>query len=370
MHADISEAPDTARRQVGVAMVFAAVAVMFLINLIGNLLVPFLLGLILALISTQIVRTFSRVMPRWLAALLTTALILAAAGAALTGLGYVFADDLREFFQRVPQLAGDVITRLRTQAATWGVPGEYLPSREAVQQFLSERLSGVAMNAGTWASVLGGTLRALLFTILVPVVMFFLLKDDLPVTDLFRKRLPKDHFNAVMAYWARSKQRLQAWLRGQFFLVLSQGVLHAVGLTLIGLNFAIPIGILTGISALIPTIGNLAMFLVAMSVAITQFESIWPMIGVAAVYGASQTLESLVLAPYLVGSQIKLHPLLTIFLVLAAASQLGIVGAFLILPLFAFVGVAFEFMERPENDRADRLPLGEEDRPALQDQRS
>jgi predicted PurR-regulated permease PerM len=112
-------------------------------------------------------------------------------------------------------------------------------------------------------------------------------------------------------------------------------VYYVVGLTLAGLQFAVPIGILTGLLVFIPYVGFGLGLVLGVLAALLQWSG-WPgFMAVIAVYGIGQLLENYVLVPFLVGDRIGLHPLAVIFALLAFGELFGFAGVLLALPVSA-----------------------------------
>jgi len=133
---------------------------------------------------------------------------------------------------------------------------------------------------------------------------------------------------------------LGQYLRGQLLVMLAMAAFYAVGLTLFGLDLALPIGIFTGLAMFIPYLGFGIGLILAILAGLLQFASIKALVMVAVVYGIGQVVESLVLTPRLVGERIGLHPLAVIFALLAFGQIFGFVGVLIALPLSAVLLVA------------------------------
>ena len=126
---------------------------------------------------------------------------------------------------------------------------------------------------------------------------------------------------------------LAEFLRGQSLVMLSLAAYYVVALSVVGLKFALPIGILTGLLVFIPYVGFGLGFVLGILAALLQWSG-WPgFAAVLAVYGIGQLLENYVLIPYLVGDRIGLHPLAVIFALLAFGQLFGFAGVLLALPV-------------------------------------
>ena len=144
---------------------------------------------------------------------------------------------------------------------------------------------------------------------------------------------------------AREIDRVLAeFLRGQLSVMGALAVYYTVGLMLVGLQFAVPIGILTGLLVFIPYVGFGLGLILGTFAALLQWNG-WPgFLAVLAVYGVGQVLENYVLVPWLVGDRIGLHPLAVIFALLAFAQLFGFFGVLLALPASAALVVALRHL--------------------------
>ncbi|NWG45979.1 MAG: AI-2E family transporter [Alphaproteobacteria bacterium] len=338
-------ASGTHKRRVGVGIFLVVLVLLVLVNLVGGLLVPFLLGLLGALALRPAVDRLASVgVPLWVSSLILTIVAFLLTVGAVAALGYVFSDDLANLFDRIPSLLAQHLERGFSALKDWGFKVEPDVTAREVEELLRRLAPWGSSEGSFYLTVAGGAVKTLLLVFVTPFATFYLLADRVPVDELIRRRLSPADYDALVSYWREARMRFVSYVKGQGLLCLSQAILHTVGLSLIGLDFAVVIGLLTGLLAIVPTVGNLLMFSIALAVAGMQFTTVLPILGVIAVYGVSQTLESTVLAPKLIGGQIRMHPLLVLFLVLAAGVQLGILGAFLVLPLAAFATVAFGYL--------------------------
>jgi len=117
--------------------------------------------------------------------------------------------------------------------------------------------------------------------------------------------------------------------------MLILAIFYAIALWFAGLQFAIPIGVLTGLLIFVPYLGYGIGLVLALLVAVLQFSSAQGIVIVLVVYGIGQLLESFVLTPWLVGERIGLHPLAVIFALLAFGQLFGFAGVLLALPVSA-----------------------------------
>lgn len=136
---------------------------------------------------------------------------------------------------------------------------------------------------------------------------------------------------------------LAGFFRGQALVCTFLAIFYACGLWLVGLEYGLVIGILTGFFSFVPYVGMLVGTTVGLAVATFQFQS-WPMIAVVAgVFAFGQFLEGNFVTPRLVGERIHLHPVWVIFCVLAGTLLFGFVGTFLAVPVTGVLGVFIRY---------------------------
>jgi predicted PurR-regulated permease PerM len=174
----------------------------------------------------------------------------------------------------------------------------------------------------------------LMLVALTPFVTFYLVRDWHVILHRTKLLVPPRLEPTAVLLAARIDRRLSGFIRGQTLICVLQGAWHIVGYSLIGLHGAMLIGLAMGISNYIPFIGNAIVFIVALGVAATQFDALWPIAVVVGLYASSQIIEDGILYPAaVVGDRIKLHPVWLIIVLLAAAGLFGLTGALLAIPI-------------------------------------
>jgi predicted PurR-regulated permease PerM len=317
------------------------------VYLLGGTLAPFLVGAALAYALDPLAdRLEARGMRRGVAAaLLTTAVFGLLVAVVLLFLPLLIVQlqgliaELPGYLENLRQL----LPRLVPLAERFGVPEAFTTEEGLVRQFAERALRTAGAAAGTiWTSGLA-VLDVLLLVLLTPFVTFYQLRDWDRVRLRINELLPRRHAPTIRRLAGEINTVIAGFVRGQGLVCLWQAVFHAVGLWLIGLRFGLIIGVLTGVLALIPVIGNVAMFVVAVAVALFQFEEWWRVGAVVLLYGAAQILEQNVLYPRLVGGRVSLHPVWVIFALLAGGHLFGFVGALLSVPVAAAIAVLIRF---------------------------
>jgi len=156
--------------------------------------------------------------------------------------------------------------------------------------------------------------------------------------------LPRDRADLIRGQVRQIDETLAGFARGQALVCLVLGVFYAVGLSVVGLEFGMAVGFVTGLISFVPYFGMLFGFAAGIGIAIAQFGEIAPVLLVAAVFGAGQIIEGNFLTPKLVGERVGLHAVWIIFALLAGGSLFGFLGVLLAVPIMAVIGVLARFL--------------------------
>lgn len=222
-----------------------------------------------------------------------------------------------------------------------------LPEGALALDQLREKIRGNLKGAGNIAAILWQRLAgssvvimtAAANIVLIPVVTFYLLRDWDILMAKIRESLPRAWEPKVMEVSLECHEILGAFIRGQLMVMLALGLIYSVGLSFVGLDLALLLGLLAGLASIVPYLGFIVGIFAASLAAYFQFQELLPLIWVAAVFGVGQMLESMILTPLLVGDRIGLHPVAVIFAVMAGGQLAGFVGILLALPVAAVIMV-------------------------------
>ncbi len=174
---------------------------------------------------------------------------------------------------------------------------------------------------------------------LIPVITFYLLRDWDDLLENIRQLLPRYVEPGISKLAGESNEMLGAFFRGQILVMMALGVIYAIGLSLIGLQLAVLIGLVAGLLSIVPYLGFAVGLIAALIAAVVQFQDVFHVVLVLVIFGGGQMLEGMVLTPWLVGDRIGLHPVVVIFAVLAGGQLMGFVGMLIALPVAAVLNV-------------------------------
>lgn len=179
------------------------------------------------------------------------------------------------------------------------------------------------------------TMEFVLNMLLMPVVLFYLLRDWVQLVKLIDETIPRHWHKQVNVLANASDKVLAEFLRGQLSVMLIMSFCYVAGLWLVGLEFALPIGVIAGVLVFVPYLGLGIGLVLATLAALIQFQGWSGLLPVWIIFGIAQLLESMVITPWLVGNRIGLHPVIVIFALLAFGQLFGFVGLLLALPASA-----------------------------------
>lgn len=316
-----------------------AVAGGLLLYLLSPILAPFLLAAILAYICDPMVtRMQARKIPRALG----TSIVILCLFAMVVALFLILLPLVLKEGALLAERMPGFIERINTELLPWlrektglAIQLDSASVRKLVTDGLknSEGLPEKILSSLT----LGGMAVVGFFAnlVLVPVVLFYLLRDWPLLVQRIDQLIPRRWHDRVATLAREVDAVLAEFLRGQISVMLLMSVYYCVALWIAGLEFALPIGVVTGILVFVPYLGVTIGFVLATVAAIMQFGAIGAAIPVWIAIGLGQVIEGFVVTPWLVGDRIGLHPLAVIFALLAFGQVFGFFGILLALPASA-----------------------------------
>ncbi|MDS7596706.1 AI-2E family transporter [Agrobacterium tumefaciens] len=259
----------------------------------------------------------------------------------------VIVAQASEFITRIPQYISS-LQQLIAGADTNLLPDWVSSQINAVKENFSKLLAEGAGFIGTLLTQIWNSGKSLIdvvsLLVVTPVVAFYLLLDWDRMIDKVDSWIPRDSVHTVRQIARDMDKTIAGFVRGQGSLCLILGVYYAVGLSLVGLNFGLLIGLFSGLISFIPYVGSMVGLILAVGVALVQF---WPdyiyVVLTLAVFFSGQFIEGNILQPKLVGGSVGLHPVWLMFALFAFGALFGFVGLLVAVPAAAAVGVLVRF---------------------------
>jgi putative permease len=322
-----------------------------LLFLLGQVLAPVLTGLVLAFLLHGLVKRLMRWgIPEAIAVYMTFLLFVGGLIAMLVFVVPLVWQQLRAMVEGLPQ----VMTRLRDVARDLAERFPELVTPAQVDQWVASTTNYIGNLSGTALETLVANVPSvvglLIYLVLVPISVFFFLKDRALLTRGFRSLLPQRRAMLDQVGEEMNRQ-LANYVRGKFIEILIVGVTTYVVFTLLGLNYAALLGVMVGLSVLIPFVGAAVATLPVALVAVIQFGWSWDAAWVLFAYAIIQALDGNVLVPLLFSEANDLHPITIILAILVFGGLWGLWGVFFAIPLATLFKAIFNAWPREELER-------------------
>lgn len=327
-----------------VSMVLLALASVYLLR---AALLPFVAGAAVAYFLDPVADWLERHgLSRLVATILITFLFLIVVTGVLLLLIPALQAEIVGFLGRIPAYAKAIALRLEpllNQATA------ILPKSQV--QKLTDGASGMFSSVLVWVfDVLRGVLSGgaaliniLSLVVIAPVVAFYLLRDWDGIITNINGLLPRGHAATITRLAREADTVLAGFVRGQATVCAVLGTFYAIGLSLVGLDLGLLVGLGAGLISFIPYVGTILGFLVSMGLAFAQFSDTLHIALTAGVFVLGQFLEGNFLSPWLVGNRVGLHPVWMIFALLSGGTLFGFVGILMAVPVAAVLGVLVRF---------------------------
>jgi predicted PurR-regulated permease PerM len=215
------------------------------------------------------------------------------------------------------------------------------PAQFSEHFFSSSQWSRLAMKK----VISGGSLMINTFAILVilPLVIFFLIRDGHKGATVIENLIPRRFVHSVLEQVRLMDAVVSGFIRGQAIIAFVLGAFYVISLSLLGLDFALVIGIGTGILSFLPYVGNIIGLGVSLLVGFYQFESMKTFLCVPGIFALAQVWDMFFLTPHFLGRRVNLHSLWMLFALFVGWSLYGFLGAFMAIPATAIMGILGRF---------------------------
>ena len=331
----------------GIAALVVAIVVLFLLR---DFLGAFVLGSAIAfLIQPAVIRLHSAGVPRVLAILIVfLGIIIALAGLVLL-IVPLAVNEVGQLQYQLPTLASSAQDRLNSlqPIKVFGIEVDLKGQTASVSSHLREYLLGQFGNAVT----LGLTALTTVLQVLLMFIVAFLLALEAPAVrrDL-RRFVPNDYRSDFDQIWRLVRKMLYAYVRGQLIVAALIGIACGIACAAIGLPDAVALGLIAGITALIPYFGPFLGAVPAILVGLSISPQSALVIGLLYILISNVILN--IVYPKIVGDAVKLPPILVIIALIAGFSWGGILGMFVAVPIAATLRIIFDHIyprlyERP-----------------------
>lgn len=307
------------------------------VMLFGGILAPVLTSVILAyLLEAPVTKMEKWGLPRLIAASVVYVLFVILSLLII----FVLVPELSRQVTGLLQSAPEMVQQ--TQALLLSLPQSYpeVFTEAQVDEWIA-RLGGelqanVEALASSWVKLGVGVTYVMIYMVLIPFLVFFMLKDKKQITAWFAGFLPAD-YSLVKVVWKDVDAQVGNYVRGKAIEIVVIGVVSCVTFMALGLNYAILLGVLVGLSVLVPYVGATVVTLPVLAVAYLQWGPSSDFNWVFVCYAIIQALDGNVLVPLLFSEVVNLHPVAIIVAVLFFGGIWGFWGVFFAIPLATLV---------------------------------
>jgi predicted PurR-regulated permease PerM len=312
-----------------------------------GILLPFILGAAIAYLLEPIMEfLYKKGLPRTLSALLILIFFFVVVAATIALLAPIFYRQSLELINAIPGYI-DTLWEMGTPYILWLQEkvgnGDFNDFQSTIQKNIGNAVqvgNSIISHIANGGHFIAGTLSLIVIT---PLVSFFMMKEWLNMTSWFDKHIPRHNYQEIKGLLQQIDQKISGFVRGQFMIALSLGIIYATLLFIFKLEYGILIGLSAGLLSIIPLIGSTVGLLISVLVAWFQNGELSFVLIIAAIFMVGQFVEGNILTPKLLGKSVGLHPLWILFAIMAGGSLYGLVGMFLAVPVAASIGVLIGF---------------------------
>ncbi len=320
---------------ISLVIIFAA------IYLGQDLLVPLLLALLFAILLEPIAKFLNRKvkLPHVIAALLTVFLFIAFFAAIILFLSWQVSDVVEDFamIKKNLYLHIDNLQNLVYQ--------HFNLNKQEQKKMLDDATEGSTKMVGT---TLLSVTDTIFNAILVPILTFLIILYKNHFIKFLCKLFSDEHKEKLREILSQIKVSIQSYIVGLMIQMVTVSTLTSIGYSIIGVKYAILLGVITGLLNLIPYIGILMAALLSMAATLSGTPDVTIIFGVIAVNIVVQFIDNNILVPLIVSSKVEMNALASIIGIIIGGSLAGFSGMFLAIPILAICKVIFDRVESLE----------------------
>ncbi|AOV07712.1 AI-2E family transporter [Sporosarcina ureilytica] len=199
---------------------------------------------------------------------------------------------------------------------------------------ITDAVGGIAVGVTSFVSALTGFVLAI---VTVPFILFYLLKDGEKLPKVFINMLPPRMRDDARDIVKQTDHQISSYIQGQILVAICIGVMVSIGFFIIGMDYALLLGVLAMFTSVVPYLGPLIAITPAVIIAVVT--SPFMIVKLAIVWTIVQLIDGKFISPQIMGKSLQIHPITIIFVLLTAGSLFGVAGVILGIPGFAVLKV-------------------------------
>ncbi|MEE9457457.1 MAG: AI-2E family transporter [bacterium] len=337
----------------GVGYFVAGLAVVWFFSLIWKLLFPFVAAFVIAYLLSPIVRALAdRGVPRGLSAFVLILLALMAIAAVLLIIVPPIIGQITSLVASLDYLPGQIGAFSEKVNAWLSSLEDYEPSPYAkpiVDNLVlraQDVFAALFERALAFVTSLSQLATHVVNIIITPIFTFYLLRDMPKIKRWVRERVPRRFLDEAVETYQEIDRVLAGFIRGQFIVSTTEATFIGVGLTAIGVEYALLLGIFAGFANMVPYVGTYIGGIPALVVILLGPDVGRRLVLALILYVVVNLFDGYVLAPRIVGRRVGLHPVVTMIAMLVGAKFFGVVGFLAAVPVTATLKILGKKLER------------------------
>lgn len=313
----------------------------------GKMLAPVIGSIIIAyLLDTSVTRLQQRGAPRLLIVVIYVTLFTAFLMVVLFGLVPLLLEQITQLIKELP----NIFARWELGIRELPIHNSYV-SQEQIDQLLATMRTEIASMGQRIVTAslatIPSAITVVVYMILMPVLVFFLLKDKDKMLGWFSSMLPRDR-RLLLQVWNEMDAQIGNYVRGKVWEIFIVGIVTFIGFMMLDIKYATLLSALVGLSVLIPYIGAAVVTIPVVLIAYFQWGWSSEFFYLLIFYGISQALDGYVLVPLLFSEVVNLHPVAIVIAILVFGGIWGFWGVFFAIPLGTLVSAVLRAWPRSD----------------------
>jgi predicted PurR-regulated permease PerM len=322
------------------ALIFiSAFALIFTLYIGKDIIIPLIYAIIIAVLLNPMV---NYLMKMKISRVISIAVAVTIAILAVLSIFYVLLTQFSMLSESYPQLK-EKFNQTSSELVQW-ISEKFNIRVSKINAWKKETQSDV-INDFALAESLTEAGQLIMTVMLLPVYLFMILYYKPLLVEFIRRLFRTEHQNVISEILTSTKRIIQTYLIGLFFELLIVAILNSAGLLLLGIQYAVILGIIGAILNLIPYLGGIIAIALPMIIAFITKDSISSPILVFCVYGLIQFIDNNFIIPKIVASRVRINALISIIVVFIGGSIWGVSGMFLSIPIIAIIKVICDQIE-------------------------
>jgi len=330
-------------------IIFGLVLLSYALSSLRAILAPIAFSLIIAILLNPLANKLQKIGLKKVLAI-STALIIAIL--AVLGIFYFISSQIMTFGDSLPQLKAKFNEHF-LEIQHWVATQFNVPIAKQ-QELINEAMSS---SQALFGKTLGGALGVVGFFVLVPVYVFLLLFYKTLMLNFLHEIFAEENAGKVSEVLGETKTAIQSYMVGLLLEALVVAALNSTALLIIGVQYAILLGVIGALLNMLPYIGGIIAIALPVLMAAVTKDGFTAPIAIVAAYTVIQFIDNHVLIPFLVSSRVKINAFFSVVVVLLGGALWGVSGMFLSIPFVAILKIIFDRL--PEMKPWGRL-LGDE----------